>query len=126
MLSSFPMLKGLAARDWDFEISQLTRGPKHHYFGYIGHVQNTPWNKSGRYMALLETSFQDRMPAPSNAAGVVLIDTRDNNRIVNADQCRAWNPQQGTMFYWNPQAADTELIFNDRDDKTNRVFAVRY
>jgi len=29
------------------------------------------------------------------------------------------NPQQGTMFYWNPKAADTQLIFNDRDLKTN-------
>ena len=30
------------------------------------------------------------------------------------------------MFYWNPKAPDTQLIFNDRDLKTNRVFAVLY
>ena len=32
------------AKDWTLEVSQLTRGPKQHFFGYIGHVQNTPWS----------------------------------------------------------------------------------
>jgi hypothetical protein len=115
-----------ATRDWDVEITQLTHGPKHHYFGYIGHVQNTPWNGNDRYMALLRMGFQDHMPAPAEAADVVLIDTKNKNEIEPVDQSRAWNPQQGTMFYWNPKAQDTQLIFNDRDLKTNRVFAVLY
>jgi hypothetical protein len=115
-----------AARDWGVEIEQLTQGPRHHYFGYIGHVKNTPWNGDGRYMVLLSTGFQDHMPAPAEAADVVLVDTRRNNTVEVIDQSRAWNPQQGTMFYWNPKAADTQLIFNDRDLKNNHVFAVLY
>jgi hypothetical protein len=115
-----------AAPDWDVDIEQLTHGPKHHFFGYIGHVKNTPWNGNGRYMALLRTGFQDHMPAPSDAADIVLLDTRNKNTATLIDQSRAWNPQQGTMFYWNPKAPDTQLIFNDRDPKTNRVFAVLY
>lgn len=116
-----------AARDWDVEISQLTHGPAyHHYFGYIGHVRNTPWNGNGRYMVMLRTTFQDHMPGPDEAADVVLLDTRNGNKITAVEQSRAWNPQQGTMFYWNPDKPDTELIFNDRDRKTNRVFAVLY
>jgi len=114
------------ARDWDVEISQLTHGPKHHFFGYIGHVKNTPWNGNGRYMVLLRVGFQDHMPAPHEAADVVLVDTAKNNTITAVDRSHAWNPQQGTMFYWNPRAVDTQLIFNDRDLKTNRVFAVLY
>ena len=115
-----------AAKDWDVGITQVTQGPKHHYFGYIGHVRNTPWNGNGRYLVLLRMDFQDHMPAPHEAADVVLLDTKDGNKITVVDQCRAWNPQQGTMFYWNPEAPDTQLIFNDRDLKTNRVFAVLY
>jgi len=111
---------------WDVEIQQLTFGPEHHYFGYIGHVGNTPWNGNNRYLSLLRTTFQDRMPGPDDVADVVLVDTRNKNGIVAIDQCRAWNPQQGTMFYWNPKAPGTQLIFNDRDPKTNRVFAVLY
>jgi len=123
-----PLAAKLAAAtaDWDLEMEQVTHGPKHHYFGYIGHVKNTPWNGNGRYMVLLRTGFQDHMPAPADAADVVLVDTERKNQVHAIDQSHAWNPQQGTMFYWNPKAADTQLIFNDRDLKTNHVFAVLF
>lgn len=115
-----------APRDWDLSIEQLTFGPKHHFFGYIGHVRNTPWNASGRFMVALRTSFQDRMPSPHDAADVVLIDTAKANAVTVVESTRAWNFQQGTMFYWNPQAQETQLIFNDRDPKTNHVFPVLF
>lgn len=115
-----------AGGDFDVEIRQLTHGPRHHFFGYIGHVQNIPWNGDGRYIVALRTSFQDRMPNPGEPADVVLIDTQNGNRVEKIDESRAWNFQQGTMFYWNPKDADHKLIFNDRDPETNRVFAVVY
>ena len=115
-----------ASGEFDVEIRQITHGPKHHFFGYIGHVQNIPWNGDGRYIVALRTSFQDRMPNPGEPADVVLIDTQNGNRVEKIDESRAWNFQQGTMFYWNPKDADHKLIFNDRDPQTNRVFAVVY
>ena len=42
------------------------------------------------------------------------------------DKTNAWNPQQGTMFYWNPNAPETQFFFNDRDVKTGEVFTVLY
>jgi len=42
------------------------------------------------------------------------------------DDTRGWNPQQGTMFYWNPAAAATQVFFNDRDPKTQKIFTVLY
>jgi hypothetical protein len=36
----------------------------------------------------------------------------------------AWNPQQGTMFCWNPRASKTQVFFNDRDVKSGKVFTV--
>lgn len=116
----------LAAADFDVAVEQITFGPKHHFFGYIGHARTIPWNASGRYILALRTSFQDRMPAAADAAEVVLIDTRNGNKAIPVDASRAWNFQQGTMFYWNPKAPETQFFFNDRDVKTNRVFTVLY
>lgn len=121
-----PLAAMAAPPGWDLAIEQWTSGPKHHFFGYIGHVRNTPWNASGRYMVALRTAFQDRMPEPADAADVVLIDTRRANTVTAVESTRAWNFQQGTMFYWNPQSQENQLLFNDRDLKTNHVFPVLY
>jgi len=109
----------------ELRIRQVTHGPSHHFFGYIGHVGNTPWNGNGRYMVLLRTTFQERMPGPDEAADIVLLDTVDGS-VVKIEETRAWNPQQGTMLYWNPDARDTQFFFNDRDPLTNSVFCVLY
>jgi len=108
------------------ESRQLTTGPKHHFFGYIGHGQNIPWNQSGRYLVALRTDFQDRMPHAGDAAEIVLLDTRHDYAVRVLDHTRAWNPQQGTMLYWNPDAPETQFFFNDRNPKTGKVFCVRY
>lgn len=108
------------------EVRQITSGPEHHFFGYIGHVRTIPWNSSGRYIVALQTSFQDRMPAPGEPARIVLIDTHNNFSVRIADQTRAWNFQQGTMLYWNPEAPETQFFFNDRDPETNQLFCVLF
>ncbi len=108
------------------EIKQITHGPMTHFFGYIGHVQNIPWNQSGRYIVALQTDFHDRMPGPDDPANVVLIDTKNDYRVKVIEQSRGWNPQQGTMFYWNPAKPETQFFFNDRDRKTGKVFCVLY
>ncbi len=107
-------------------VTPLTSGPRHHFFGYIGHVGTTPWNRSGRYIVALRTEFQDRMPRPDDAAEIVLIDTQNGNAITVVERSLAWNPQQGTMLYWNPLEPETQFFFNDRDPATNEVFCVLY
>lgn len=114
------------AAEFTTEIRQLTRGPKHHFFGYIGHVRTVPWNESGRFIVALQTEFQDRMPRPDDAAEIVLIDTQRDGAIEVVERTRAWNPQQGTMLYWNPQTPETQFFFNDRDPATQEVFCVLY
>ncbi len=128
LLSLVPWAHAAIAADQPLkvEIEQITRGPMTHFFGYIGHVQNIPWNKSGRYIVALQTSFHDRMPGPNDPANVVLIDTRDDYEVKVVDQSRGWNPQQGTMFYWNPDAPETQFFFNDRDRETGKVFCVLF
>ena len=92
------------------KIEQLTSGTKHHFFGYIGQCQTIPWNASGRYVLGLEIDRIDRMPNPDEASTVFVIDTGQNNKIVRLDKTHAWNPQQGTMFYWNPLKAETQFF----------------
>ena len=111
---------------FDLKIEQITSGSKHHFFGYIGQCQTIPWNASNRYILGLEIDRIDRMPKPDEAATIILIDTQDNNKILRIDKTNAWNPQQGTMFYWNPLAPETQFFFNDRDIKTGKVFTVIY
>ncbi|GJM27279.1 MAG: hypothetical protein DHS20C16_36940 [Phycisphaerae bacterium] len=110
----------------DLGVRQITHGPQHHFYGYIGHVGNTPWSGDGRHLVMLRTGFQDRMPEPGEPADIVLIDTANDYRVENVEKTRAWNFQQGTMLYWNPQAPDTQFFFNDRDPETHAVFCVLY
>ncbi len=120
------MLPSTRAQEPEAEIQQITFGPKHHFFGYIGHCRTIPWNASGRYILALRTDFQDRMPSPSDAAEIVLLDTQDHYRPVVVERTRAWNFQQGTMFYWNPEAPETQFFFNDRDPQTGKVYCVLF
>ena len=118
--------EGLEASGPSISVRQITFGPENHFFGYIGHVQNIPWNGSGRYILALQTTFQDHMPRPEEAANVVLIDTHNDHSVQVVDRTHAWNPQQGTMFYWNPESLETQFFFNDRDPKTGKVFCVLF
>ncbi len=113
-------------KGFELKIEQLTSGAKHHFFGYIGQCQTIPWNASGQYILGMEIDTISRMPLPDEAASIFVIDTRDNNKIIYLDKTYAWNPQQGTMFYWNPNEPETQFFFNDRDLETGKVFTVLY
>ena len=111
---------------FDLEVQQITFGPRHHFFGYIGQSQTIPWNQSGRYILALQSEFQNHMPGQGEAVDVILIDTQNDYAQEVIDQTQGWNPQQGTMFYWNPSAPETQFFFNDRDLETQKVFTVLY
>src|SRR5580765_1856124 len=74
------------------EVRQLTTGPQHHFFGYIGHVQNVPWNRSDRFIVALRTSVRDHLPDGSEPAEIVLLDTQDNYAPRVVEHSLAWNP----------------------------------
>ena len=91
------------------KVRTLTKGPKHHFFGYYGIC---PWNKSGRFLVCLQSDFQDRMPRPGEAASIGLVDSQ-TGRFVNVAETRAWNLQQGAMLHWNPLNPERQIIYND-------------
>lgn len=110
----------------DYSVRQITFGPQHHLFGYIGHVGNIPWNGNDRYILAMRSPFQDHMPQLDEPADILLLDTQDDYRAFRVDQTRGWNLQQGTMFYWNPEAPRTQFFFNDRDPADGKVFTVLF
>lgn len=116
----------LSAGQEQYSVRQISFGPKHHFFGYIGHVGTVPWNASGRYIVALRVDVHDRLPGPRDAAEIILLDTQNSFAARVVDRTLAWNPQQGTMLYWNPQAAETQFFFNDRDPATGKVFTVLF
>ena len=114
----------------EVDIEQVTFGSNHHFFGYIGQSLTIPWNKKGNLLICLSSSFHDHLPGKGEAANVNLIhlDRKKKGRykIEKLDESQGWNPQQGTMFYWNPHHPDDQFFFNDRDPKTGVVYTVLY
>ncbi len=126
MVVFFTLSSSLCADEFTLSVTQLTHGPHHHFFGYIGQSLTTPWNADGRYILALRTTFHDRMPNAGEAAEVILIDTQNKNRVVPIEKSRAWNFQQGTMFSWNPKQPQSQFFFNDRAAQSNQVYTVLY
>jgi len=109
----------------NWTIEQVTFGPQHHFYGYDGQVGNTPFNKNGTHLVLLETDFQNRLAVGADVARIVLVDIATKQKTFLANT-RGWNFQQGTMLYWNPAKPNEEIFFNDRDSSTNKIKTVLF
>jgi hypothetical protein len=101
----------LFAQKREFSVRTLTSGPRHHFFGYYGIC---PWNRSGKYLVCLESSFQDHLPNPSEPAAIGLVDPK-TGAFTKISETRAWNFQQGAMLHWNPVNPEDEILYNERD-----------
>lgn len=95
------------------EARAVTRGPKHHFFGYY---DKCPWDATGRYLLGMENDFCDRQPEPGEALTVGMIDLKDNNRYISLDKTTAWSWQQGTMLQWMGSAPESEIIYNQVEE----------
>ena len=89
----------------------ITRGPKHHWFGYYDKLEIDP---SGRYVLGMEVDFEHRSPKPDDAIGVGMVDLAEGDRWIELGETRAWCWQQGCMLQWRPGSA-TEVLWNERE-----------
>ena len=111
-------------------VEQLTQGPNHHFFGYIGQSLTIPWSKNGDRILCLSAPFHDHLAGKGEPANVNIIYANKKNdnsfKIEKIDESQGWNHQQGTMFYWNPDSPQNQFFFNDRDSKSGVVYTVLY
>ena len=92
-------------------IRQLTRPPRHHWFGYYDKLQIDP---GGRRVLGMEVDFEHRSPEADDVIRLGMIDLEDGDRWIELGESRAWCWQQGCMLQWRP-GSDTEIVWNDRE-----------
>ena len=90
----------------------ITRGPRHHWFGYYDKLQFDP---TGRYVLGMSVPFEHRSPEPDDVITVGIVDLQDNDRWIDLGESRDWNWQQGCMLQWLPKS-DSTVLWNDRMD----------
>ena len=88
----------------------VTRGPKHHWFGYYDKLQFDP---TSRYLLGMEVNFEHRSPTGDDAIKVGMVDLFDGDRWIELGESNAWCWQQGCMLQWLP-GSRTKVLWNDR------------
>jgi hypothetical protein len=93
-------------------VRTITRGPKHHWFGYYDKLEFDP---TGRYCLGMEVDFEHRSPTAADVIRVGMVDLHDGDRWIELGTTSAWCWQQGCMLQWIPGSRDT-VLWNDRED----------
>jgi hypothetical protein len=92
-------------------VRTITRGPKHHWFGYYDKLQFDP---TDRYVLSNEVDFEHRTPTSDDVIRVGMVDTANNDRWIELGTSHAWGWQQGCMLQWVPGTA-SDIVWNDRE-----------
>lgn len=82
---------------------------------------SNPISPSGRYIALTEFPFQDRLPQPGDKANVVVIDLETTDEVFRQETA-AWDTQVGAQVQWG--ANDKQLFFNVMDEVRWRPYGL--
>ena len=88
----------------------ITRGPRHHWFGYYDKLQFDP---TGRYVLGMQVEFEHRSPRADDVIRVGMVDLQSGDKWIDLGESRAWCWQQGCMLQWVP-GSGSEIIWNDR------------
>lgn len=91
-------------------VRRITRGPRHHWFGYYDKHQ---FSLSDRHVLGMEVAFEHRSPRAADTIRVGMVDLQDGDRWIELGESRAWCWQQGCMLQWLPGSAST-VLWNDR------------
>ncbi|MCH2211274.1 MAG: hypothetical protein MK110_08220 [Fuerstiella sp.] len=104
-------------------VRTITRGPKHHWFGYYDKREFDP---TDRFVLSNEVDFEHRTPRADDTIRLGMVDTGDGDKWIELGKTSSWGWQQGCMLQWRPNS-DSEVVWNDRDGDQNvcRVMNVR-
>lgn len=124
-LEQFPVVKRSAKRVYQVasvitnrdktkvegDITRVSPEDKYEYF--YGYYDKSPWNATDRNIICLRVLQAYKSVAPKEPGTVCLIDTLDNNRIIEIGTTHSWNVQQGCMAQWLGPDFDSRIIYND-------------
>ncbi|MGE3314521.1 MAG: hypothetical protein AB7O26_05340 [Planctomycetaceae bacterium] len=104
-------------------VRTMTKGPKHHWFGYYDKLEFDP---TSRYVLGQEVGFEHRSPKPEDVIKVGMVDLKEKDRWIELGQSTAWCWQQGCMLQWIP-GSKTKVLWNDRDGSSyvSRILDVK-
>ncbi len=111
MVNLAALLVFACAAPQDVPVRTLTKGPKHHWFGYYDKFEFDP---SDRYVLGMAVGFEGRSPTAEDVIEIGMVDLRDNDRWIRLGESRSWGWQQGCMLQWRPKS-ETEVLWNDRE-----------
>lgn len=130
VFEQFPIIKRTAKRIYQLTSYAMSKEkikvegnvrrvtPNDGYEYYFGYYDKSPWDITGRYMIALRVEQTYKSVAPKERGMVVLIDTKENNRIIEINKTDSWNVQQGCMAQWMGPDFKSRIIYNDfRDGK---------
>lgn len=92
--------------------------PDDNYEYFYGYYDKSPWDSTDRYMICIRVKQTYKSVAPKEPGMVCLIDTVNNNKLIEIGTTRSWNVQQGCMAQWMGPDFKSRLIYNDfRNEK---------
>ena len=95
----------------------ITSGPHEHLLACYYGINS--WSPNQRYVSVLRTDLNGRLPEPGERCTLGLVDLKDGNKFIPVTTTACWNFQEATMAHW---LNDDEIIFNDvRDGKFKAV-----
>ena len=95
----------------------VTSGPHEHFLASYFAIDS--WSPDKRYMLVLETDLNGRLPAANERCTLGVVDLEDGNRFIPVTTTACWNFQEAAMAFWMDN--DT-ILFNDvRDGKFKTV-----
>ena len=93
-------------------VRTITRGPRHHWFGYYDKLQFDP---AGRRVLGMAVDFEHRSPRVGDTIRIGMVDLAADDRWTDLGTSGAWGWQQGCMLQWVP-GTESQVAWNDRED----------
>ena len=124
-LEQFPVIKRSAKRVYQVasvvtnrekiksegNIARVSPNDKYEY--YYGYYDKSPWDATDRYMICLRVKQAYKSVAPKEPGIVCIIDTANNNELIEIGITHSWNVQQGCMAQWLGPDFNKRIIYND-------------
>jgi hypothetical protein len=116
LAARFPLYEAFAPRVPVRCVTPGLPGAIHRFY------DSAPFSPSGRYLAVTQLPFEDRLPRPGESATIHVVDL-ETGETVRVAETHGWDSQLGAQLQWG--ADDRTLLFNDVDPRSWIPFGVR-